>query len=77
MERLKGLLRQKEFHILLFFLSLFLFGWPVVEFSDVARLEAMFVYLFAAWSVVILLLYLVGRSLDESDESEQGDKGKP
>lgn len=65
MERLKSLLRQPEFRILLFFVSLVLFSWPVVNFSDLKRLDIMFVYLFLAWGAVILVLYLVGRSLDD------------
>lgn len=70
MRRLRYLLGETEFHILLFFLCFFLFGWPFVSFSDVARLEFVFIYLFITWLVVILLLYLVGRSQAEKDKRE-------
>lgn len=73
MERLKALFRQTESHILLFLISLVLFSWPVVSYSDVERLKVMFVYLFVAWAVVVGLLFLVSRSLSEHDEHE-GDK---
>jgi hypothetical protein len=63
MKRLKGLLGKGEFHLLLFHVCLILFGWPVVAFHDLARLEAMFVYLFLAWGAVICLLILMGKSL--------------
>jgi hypothetical protein len=76
MERFKNLLKQTEFHILLFCVSLVLFGWPVVNFSDMQRLEIRFVYLFMAWGVVILLLYLVGRSLGESASPEENEDGR-
>lgn len=76
MERFKSLLRQTEFHVLLFCVSIVLFGWPVVNFSDLHRLEIRFVYLFAAWGVVILLLYLVGRSLGEPTAPEENEDNR-
>jgi hypothetical protein len=76
MERFKNLLRQTEFHVLLFCVSLVLFGWPVVNFSDLQRLEIRFVYLFLAWGVVILLLYLVGRSLGEPAAPEENEDSR-
>jgi hypothetical protein len=76
MERFKHLLRQTEFHVLLFCVSLVLFGWPVVNFSDMQRLEIRFIYLFLAWGVVILLLYLVGRSLGEPAAPEETEDGR-
>ena len=71
MERLKALLRQTEFHLLLFVLCMVLFGWPVVTFPDMRRLELMFIYLFVAWAIVIFLLFLVSRSLGSGDESDE------
>jgi len=70
MQRLRDLLGEIEFSILLFVLCFFLFGWPFVSFSDVARLEFVFIYLFITWLVVILLLYLVGKSQAEKDKRE-------
>jgi hypothetical protein len=70
MRRLRALLGETELHIFLFFLCIFLFGWPFVSFSDVARLEIVFIYLFIIWSAVIFLLYLVGRSQTEKDKLE-------
>jgi len=76
MRRFKTLFRQKEFHVLLFCVSLFLFGWPVVSFSDIERLQTMFIYLFVFWGLIVLLLYLVSRSLHAVDEpaDEAGKK---
>ncbi len=77
MERLKALFRQSEFHALLFCGSLLMLTWPVVSFSDVNRLQTMFVYLFLAWGMIVLLLFLVSRSLDDgngSDDTESGNK---
>ncbi len=73
MERLKALLRQTEFHLLLFVLCMVLFGWPVVTFPDIRRLEVMFVYLFVAWTIVIFLLFLVSRSLGTADDSTKNE----
>jgi len=77
MERLKTLFRQTEFHGLLFFCSLLLLSWPVVSFSDVNRLKTMFVYLFLVWGVIVLLLFLVSRSLftgNGPEDTEGGNK---
>jgi hypothetical protein len=76
MERFKNLLKQTEFHVFLFCLSLILFGWPVVNFSDLERLEIRFVYLFLVWGVIILLLYFVGESLGEQASSPENEDGR-
>ena len=52
MDRLKTLLRQTEFHMLLFFVLLFLFGWPLATLSTIQQLKPMFEYLFATWIVM-------------------------
>ncbi len=76
MERLANLFKQTDFHIFLFFLSIILFGWPVVHFSDLNRFETMFYYLFGAWAIVIFLLFLVSRSLSDQSGSEEAENGK-
>jgi hypothetical protein len=75
MERLRALFQQTEFHVLLFCVSLVLLGWPVVSFSDVNRLQVMFVYLFLAWAAIVILLFLVSRSLEVGEESDDADSG--
>jgi hypothetical protein len=75
MERLKALFRQTEFHVLLFCGSLLLLTWPLVSSSDVDRIQTMFVYLFLAWGVIVLLLFLVSRSLDTGNESDGTESG--
>jgi hypothetical protein len=76
MERLSNLFKQTDFQIFLFFLSMILFGWPVVHFSDIDRFETMFYYLFGAWAVVIFLLFLISRSVPDqtTEETEDGRK---
>lgn len=76
MGRLKVLLRQKDFHVLLFHVCLVLFGWPIVSFDSMERVRSMFVYLFAVWAVVILLLFLVSRSVDVSETSAVEGKAR-
>jgi hypothetical protein len=74
--RLKVLFRQKDFHVLLFHVCLVLFGWPVVSFHSIERVQAMFIYLFLVWAAVIFLLFLVSRSVDVGDPSEESRKGE-
>ncbi len=70
MERFRELLRQTEFHVLLFFVCLFMFGWPLATSTDLKQLEMTFVYVFVAWTIVILLLFLVSKSQNGVDDSE-------
>jgi hypothetical protein len=71
MDRLRALMRQTEFHVLLFSICLFLFGWPLATIADLDRLEGMFVYLFVTWAIVIVLLFFVGRSQISTDGPEK------
>ena len=73
MERLGYLLKQQEFHVLLFVICLVLFGWPVVSYPDIARLKAMFIYLFVSWACIIFVQFLVGRYLDVTESPNQVD----
>ncbi len=68
MERLRNLFRQREFHMLLFCLAMVLVSWPLVSFSDVDRLKAMYVYLFLVWGLIIMLLFAVSRSLVDASK---------
>lgn len=76
MERFKTLLRRREFHVFLFVLGLVLFGWPIITFSDIGRLETMFKYLFLAWIIFIFLLFLVAMSQMTSTGSEKNEEGQ-
>jgi hypothetical protein len=64
MKRLKALFLQKEFFVSVFLICLLLFNWPLVSFSDGAELKRMFVYLFLAWTAVVVLMALVGACLN-------------
>lgn len=75
MDRLKGLLKRGEFHLLLFHICLVLFGWPVVSFYDIQGMKVMFVYLFLVWSAVIFLLFLISRSVEVEEASEEYEAG--
>jgi hypothetical protein len=72
-EKLTALLRQTEFHLILFFLCLIFFGWPVVSFPDVDRLVIVYKYLFGAWAAVIVVLYLMSRSQDVPPDTDESD----
>jgi hypothetical protein len=75
MKSIRVIFGRHEFHLLVFCLSLVLFSWPLVSSSDFDRINAMFVYLFVCWTVIIFLQYLISRFLIPSssqptDESE-------
>ena len=74
MRRLRNLLRQPEFHTLLFFLGIALLNWPLLGIFRVKPPEALLAYVYTFWAVAILLLLFlssIGR------ESPAGDDEKP
>ncbi len=73
MKRIRNLLGRPEFHVLIFCLSLVLFSWPLVSSSDFDRIDAMFVYLFVCWTVVIFLQFLISRVLLPPHSSQPTD----
>ncbi len=78
MEKLKTLFGQTEFYALLFCCSLILFSYPLLLMTNVKPPESVLLSLFVPWIIVILLLFLAGRShtappADESDERENGE----
>ena len=64
MDRLKKLAEQTAFQIWLFFLCLILFNWPLLTVIPLDRQGCLFLYIFAAWALVILLLFLSGEEED-------------
>lgn len=65
MERLKRLFRQPAFHFWLFLLYLMIFTWPCLAIISLDRQNQVFAYIFANWIILVVLLYLVGRSIQD------------
>ncbi|MBU0910307.1 MAG: hypothetical protein KKA54_12240 [Proteobacteria bacterium] len=74
MKKIRFILRQPEFPLLLFFFSLFLFVTPFQRNSDKTGLEASFIYLFLAWGGICLLLFFMSR---EQAGKPNKSEGKP
>lgn len=73
MRRLVQLLRQPEFHIFIFCLLLLLANWPFLAISAKKGLVSIFTYLFVLNAILILLLFLIQRSVGGSVSGEDGD----
>ncbi len=75
MKRLKKLFRQPGFHTLLFFFFFTLFSWPLLTIPGNAGLLGLFIYLFLVWGIVVFLLFLINRNLndDASDETRKDE----
>lgn len=65
MQRLKRLFRQPAFQFLLFFFYLLMFSWPCLAIISLDRQDQVFRYIFVNWILLVVLLYLVGRSLEK------------
>ncbi len=62
MKKLKKIFRQKEFEILLFFISLILFNLVLLIPSEPNNITTIFAYLFTVWGIIIIILFLMSIS---------------
>jgi hypothetical protein len=74
MKRLAQLLRQPDFHLLLFCLFVVLTGWPFMAVPGKGGVAGLFVYLLLIWGILILLLFLVNMSLRSDTSGGTGDR---
>jgi hypothetical protein len=64
MSKLARQFSKPAFHLLLFCVCVALISWPFLTIADRTNLPwAMIAYLFCVWAFMILLLFLVGRSV--------------
>ncbi len=74
LKRFRNLLRQSEFHVLLFAFGFILLNWPFLSIFRAEQPANFLVYLYVLWITAILLLYLVSRI---GRESASGDDSQP
>lgn len=75
MKRLKMILRQPEFHGVLFVLGLILFSYPLLVMSTQGHPRLVYMSLFLPWGIIILLLFLTTKSYDVSRLDNKSDDG--
>ena len=63
-------LRQPETPVLLFLLCILLFTWNIPVLPDTSAGYGSFTRLFVAWSLVIVLLYLIKRALSGTKDDD-------
>jgi hypothetical protein len=73
MKRLSRFLRQPEFPIVLFAVSVALFHWHLAGSPGREGGVVSFLWLYASWAFVILLLYLAARALARKKDDEDED----
>ena len=61
MDRIRRLLQEPSFHVLLVFLFLLIFGWPFMTVTESGSPKASFMGLFAAWGAFIVVLFFISR----------------
>ncbi len=74
MKKFARLFQQAEFALLLFILCLILFNWQFLGLPGQAQGYAAYVYLFLAWAVVILILFLMDRANKMPEQGKAGEK---
>lgn len=72
MERFFKIFRQPEFQGLIFAISVLIFNWPLLTFSEISELRSSFVHLFICWALVIIVQFLISRAvISESEDREK------
>ncbi len=61
-EKLRNVLKTVECHILLFFISLIVFIYPIIMMSGVDNPITILLSFFLPWAIVIFVLFLASRS---------------
>jgi len=61
MNRIGRLLSEPGFHLLVFILSFFVFGWPFLTVPSAWSATTIFYSLFATWCGFIVVLFLIAR----------------
>lgn len=75
MRKLSRVLRQHAFHLLLLFVAIIAFIKPMVLATGNERPAQVVLELFVPWALVIVVLFLIGRSDDTPDP--EGERGEP
>jgi hypothetical protein len=74
MRNLARVLRQHAFHLLLLVVALIVFVKPMVLTTGSEGASTVVLELFLPWALVILILFLIGRSDDTPDpEAERAE----
>ena len=71
MRKLSRVLQQHAFHVLLLFVALIVFIKPMVLTSGSESPVRVALELFVPWAIVIVILFLIGRSDDTPDPEAQ------
>lgn len=76
MKRLKGALRQPEFHAVLFSLGALLFSYPLLLMANTEPPRVIYLALFLPWAIIIAVLFLITRSysVPHSEQAQNQDQ---
>ena len=69
------LITKPGFYIFLFCFSVILLTWPLLSAIADTSHEALFVYLFSVWGVIILILFLARTSDNEPPSLDKKGSG--
>jgi hypothetical protein len=70
MIKISKIFRKPGFHAFLFLLSLILFNWPFMSIAYNNSPLTFFYFLFMVWGIILILLFIVKKSLDKSSSND-------
>ena len=63
MEKIKRVICEKEFHLLLFVLFFISFSWPYLAMPELKHPGLLFYFMFLPWAVLIVILFVLSKSI--------------
>lgn len=75
MKWIKERLNTLGIQFFVFGLTLLLFSWPLMSIAHDIGPPALYIYLFLAWMLVILLTFLIATSIHASPPSKTNEDG--
>ena len=74
MRTVLGVFRQPEFQLFLFCLMFLLFNWPFLAVVGTGGFKSLFLYLYGLWSVLIVLLFLIQKSIRKKKSDDDATR---
>jgi hypothetical protein len=74
MKNLRNLFQNESFHKFLFFIAIIIFNWPFLTVLGEKGTKSVFIYLYLAWGLIVLLLFFIAQSHKAEESGYNGMK---
>ncbi len=64
------LFKKPIFQVFLFVISLIIVNWPLISIVDKSSPGTAFLFIYSLWIVVVIILFIIGKSVTHSSKSK-------